>query len=152
MDTGGQWHPPRKPGLPAGATFALAFVTVAVIGLAVIFVLVTQKNSTKAIATGAATTLPEASTTTDEPTTTSAAGPVSTTTTEAPTTTTPPLAEDVVFSGSGDQVVNVTPPIVEVRMATLTHQGKSNFIVHGITNSGDVSLTNEIGNYTGTTF
>lgn len=85
----------------------------------------------------------EVPTTTERATTTTAAP----TTTLAPTTTTPP--QPVVLSGSGSDVVML--PSTDVMVATISHSGRSNFVVWAL-DAGLAQtdlLVNEIGNYNG---
>lgn len=82
-------------------------------------------------------------TTTARATTTSAAP----TTTLAPTTTAPP--QPVVLSGSGPDVV--TLPSTDVLVATISHSGRSNFVVWALDEGLAQTdlLVNEIGSYNG---
>lgn len=60
------------------------------------------------------------------------------------------------YSGRGDDVINITKPggAGSAALATLTHNGRANFIVWGLDNRLDEVdlLTNEIGLYNGTVF
>ncbi len=126
---------------------------------------VVSPSSTKQVATGtsaagstaAPTTQPPSSTTTSiatsttTPASTTTTTTAPTTTTTAPPPTTPPPAADLYYSGIGDQVLSLGQTIREARIATITHQGSSNFVVKALSPVGsDELLVNEIGSYTGT--
>ena len=83
-------------------------------------------------------------TTTEAPTTTPAP-----TTTEAPTTTAAPVL--AVFSGHGDDVVDIGPNNTHL-IVTATHTGQRNFIADGLdSNLNELdNITNEIGKFDGT--
>ncbi|MGP3917603.1 hypothetical protein [Nonomuraea sp. 10N515B] len=68
--------------------------------------------------------------------------------TSAPT---PTMAKPRTYRGVGDKVLKVKET-EDVLLATLTHQGSSNFIVHPIDPGGaeQASIVNEIGAYKGT--
>ena len=70
--------------------------------------------------------------------------------TPLPTRTATPPPQPVEFSGTGDQIVDFDNPF-GFSTVHLTHQGRSNFIVHSVNaaNENIGSLANAIGNYDG---
>lgn len=93
--------------------------------------------------------LPTVTTLPPTPTTTTTTVPPTTTTTTT-TTTVPPFVFEA--SGRGDDVVEVSIPLGEPAIVTLTHDGTSNFAVINHTASAERLdlLVNEIGKYQGT--
>lgn len=105
----------------------------------------------QATTTVAATPPPTAPPTTEATTTTTEA-PTTTpapTTTEAPTTTAAPVL--AVFSGHGDDVVDIGPNNTHL-IVTATHTGQRNFIADSLdSNLSELdNITNEIGKFDGT--
>ena len=88
-------------------------------------------------------TSPGGRTATDPPEATASAGP-----TEPPA----PAFEEIVLTGTGNKVAEFEIPETDAAIAVLTHNGESNFIVHGIDAAGETlsGLVNAIGDYSGT--
>ena len=103
------------------------------------------------VTTGLAPTSTLALTTTSTlvPTTTSTLASTTTSTLAPPPTTMP---TPVVYDGRGDDVVDLSyPEPTKIAALHAVHQGRSNFIVHGLTNGESTGgLVNEIGSYDGT--
>jgi len=87
---------------------------------------------------------PPAAATTAAPTTPPAPAP-------PPPAPVPALPSDRVYEGRGSKVVRLKLADNHVHIATITHQGSSNFIVESVDSTGDMQdlLVNEIGRYSG---
>lgn len=137
------WYRRRWWKLPVWAWIAIAVV---VIGAAA-----GSSPKKEKEASAPAATLADSPSTTDAvtapPTTAKPTTTTALTTTLAPTTTAPP--QPVVFSGRGDDVVNL--PSTDLVVATISYQGRGNFVIWAL----DAGLTqtdllvNEIGSYNG---
>jgi hypothetical protein len=72
------------------------------------------------------------------------------TNTLVPTSTAIPAARPPIdLQGRGQTATNPVTPPSSISVVTLTHSGKSNFIVHALTGSEENHLVNEIGTYQG---
>ena len=72
--------------------------------------------------------------------------------TTEPTAATGPTFKEISLSGRGKKVVKFSIPEDAAAIATITHKGSANFIVHTLDSGGaDIDfLVNEIGSYAGT--
>ncbi|MCH7835282.1 MAG: hypothetical protein IH864_00255 [Chloroflexi bacterium] len=103
-------------------------------------------------ATALETPTPQATAPTEEPTEPSAPEPTPEPTVEPTPETTPtpiPPPEPVILEGFGQTATDAITPPASVSVATFTHSGSSNFIVHTFQAGEEDFLINVIGSYQG---